>query len=446
MYTAISQCRICGNPELDSLLDLGVQALTGVFPASGDTPVPESPLELVKCRETDPEACGLVQLRHSFQAGEMYGMNYGYRSGLNRSMVDHLQEKARKIKNIVSLSRGDLVLDIGSNDSTLLRAMDEPGLRLVGMDPSGVKFLEHYPPHIQLIPDFFSAGRFRKEFGRQSAKVVTSIAMFYDLDAPLEFVRQVHEVLADDGVWVFEQSYLPAMLANTSYDTVCHEHLEYYALKQIRWMLERTGFTMLDVEFNSVNGGSFSVTAAKTTAPHTRNEAAVQQCLRDEEALGLAGREIYDQFHDRVFEHRNELLRFLRDARADGERIFGYGASTKGNVILQFCGITAEELPCVAEVNPDKFGACTPGSRIPIVAEADARAMSPSGFLVLPWHFRDNIVAREGRFLAGGGRLIFPLPRIEVISEEGASRGVQRAGWSLSGPTTGSQGLPGCRN
>jgi SAM-dependent methyltransferase len=436
MYKTITQCRVCGNTELDSLLNLGMQALTGVFPTERDAPVPSGPLELVKCREEGPETCGLVQLRDSFQAGDMYGMNYGYRSGLNRSMVDHLQGKARKIKDIISLSSGDLVLDIGSNDSTLLRAMDEPGVRLVGMDPSGIKFRQYYPANAQLIPDFFSADRFRKEFGRQSAKVVTSIAMFYDLDAPLEFVRQVYEVLADDGIWVFEQSYLPFMLANTSYDTMCHEHLEYYALKQVQWMLERVGFVVLDVEFNNINGGSFSVTAAKAAASYRRNEAAVQQCIREEEKLGLSGMEIYRKFHDRVFQHRDELLSFLRAACANGERILGYGASTKGNVILQFCGITVNELACIAEVNPDKFGAFAPGTLIPIISEDEARAMNPGGFLVLPWHFRDNIVARETQFLASGGRLIFPLPRIEVISEESVSRGVQWAGWNLFSPAS----------
>jgi hypothetical protein len=166
------------------------------------------------------------------------------------------------------------------------------------------------------------------------------------------------------------------------------------------------------------------VTAAKTASPYSRNEAAVQQCIRDEEELGLGSIEIYRRFQERVFQHRGELLHFLREARAHDERILGYGASTKGNVILQFCGITTNELPCIAEVNPDKFGAFTPGTHIPIVSEEQARAMSPSGFLVLPWHFRENIIAREAQFLAKGGRLIFPLPRIEVISEESASRGV----------------------
>jgi hypothetical protein len=330
-------------------------------------------------------------------------------------MVNHLQRKANQIKSAISLAPSDLILDIGSNDGTLLRAMDGPGLRLVGMDPVGVKFRQYYPPNAQLIPDFFSAARFRKELGQQSARVVTSIAMFYDLESPLEFMRQVYEVLSEDGVWVFEQSYLPAMLASVSYDTICHEHLEYYALKQILWMLDRVGFRAVDVELNDVNGGSFSITAAKKSARYEGNETAIRDIVREEQRVELSGTDIYKKFRERVYRQRGELRQFLRKARQEGERIFGYGASTKGNVLLQFCGITAEELPCIAEVNTDKFGAFTPGTRIPIVSEHAARSMNPSGFMVLPWHFRDNIVARERGFLAAGGKLIFPLPKLEVV-------------------------------
>jgi NDP-4-keto-2,6-dideoxyhexose 3-C-methyltransferase len=398
------------------VLDLGMQALTGLFPREGDTDLPVSPLELIKCRDdASGKTCGLVQLKQSFQPDAMYGMNYGYRSGLNRSMVEHLQAKANNIKSRISLAPGDVILDIGSNDSTLLRALDGPGLRLVGMDPTGIKFQQYYPPHIQLISDFFSASRFRREFGLDLARVVTSIAMFYDLDAPLEFVRQVYEVLSEDGIWVFEQSHLPAMLARNSYDTICHEHAEYYALKQIVWMLDQAGFTVLDVELNDINGGSFSVTAAKKTAGYPGNDSVVGQLIREEERIGLGGTEIYAQFRERVFQQRAELQAFLHQAGKNGEKIFGYGASTKGNVLLQFCGLTAEELPCIAEVNSDKFGSFTPGTRIPIVSEEEARSRHPDAFLVLPWHFREPIIARESRFLAGGGKLIFPLPNLEVV-------------------------------
>jgi len=415
MYKTISQCRICANEQLDTVLYLGVQALTGAFPRDRNTPVSVAPLELVKCRADDAgETCGLVQLRHSFKASEMYGMNYGYRSGLNQFMVRHLQNLAAKIKSIVHLSPGDLVLDIGSNDGTLLRAMDEPGLRLAGMDPTGVKFHRYYPPHVQLIPEFFSVDRFRRELGRDNARVVTSIAMFYDLESPLNFMGQIREILAIDGIWLFEQSYLPTMLARNSYDTACHEHLEYYAMKQILWMADRNGLRIIDVELNDINGGSFCVVACRQEAPYSQNDAAIARLLREERDSGVDSTTIYHEFSDRVFRHRDQVSRFFSEARKNGQRILGYGASTKGNVILQFCGITSEDLPCIADVNADKFGSFTPGSLIPITSEEEARAMNPSAFFVLPWHFHDTIIEREDRFLAAGGKLIFPLPSLEV--------------------------------
>ena len=416
MYREVSHCRICGNSKLEPILDLGMQALTGIFPKAADQCVPAAPLQLVKCSEAvGQDPCGLVQLKHSVQGEAMYGANYGYRSGLNRSMVDHLEEKARAVRSVRPLVAGDVVLDIGSNDGTLLRAFDAPGIELLGMDPTGEKFRDWYPPHIQLVSDFFSAAAFHKIYGSRKAAVVTSIAMFYDLECPLEFMRQVAEVLGPDGIWVFEQSYMPVMLAKTSYDTICHEHLEYYRLKQIQWMCQRAGLKIVDVEFNHSNGGSFSVTAAKESAPFRANEARVNSVLREEENGGHSGRAVYEEFSQHVFRHRDRLCGFLDQAERDGERIIGYGASTKGNVILQLCDITSRQLPFIAEVNPDKFGAFTPGTRIPIISEAEARAMRPDGFMVLPWHFRDTIVSREHTYLSEGGKLIFPLPDIDVV-------------------------------
>lgn len=415
MYRAVSECRICGNTDLISVLDLGQQALTGVFPARVEDSIPIGPLELVKCNDADGrDACGLVQLRHSYEVSLIYGNNYGYRSGLNQSMVDHLNNKAKAIKKIVQLAANDLALDIGSNDGTLLRAMSEPGVDLIGMDPSGSKFKEFYPERAQLIADFFSAARFQKEFGKRRAKVVTSIAMFYDLEAPMQFMRDIHDVLADDGVWVFEQSYLPQMLAMNSYDTVCHEHLEYYGLKQILWMCQRVGFKVLNVELNNVNGGSFSVMVAKKDSAHQQNAVAIKEILDSEAAWKLDTLPVYQEFRDRSFAHRDALLDQLAELERQGQRVLGYGASTKGNVILQFCGITPKMIPAIAEVNPDKFGCFTPKTLIPIVSEAKARALKPDVFLVLPWHFRGNIIGREEKFLSEGGRLLFPLPAIEI--------------------------------
>ena len=258
MYTALHACRICANPSLTTFLDLGEQVLTGVFPKTREQAITRGPLQLVKCM--GEEACGLVQLAHSYDLGEMYGDNYGYRSGLNASMVEHLYAKVARIRAAIELRPGDLVVDIGSNDGTTLGAYPSD-LTLVGVDPTGAKFREFYRPHVHLIPDFFSAQCVLTAFPGKRAKVVTSFSMFYDLEAPMDFMRQVFEVLDEGGIWVFEQSYLATMLDKNSYDTACHEHLEYYALAQIKWMADRVGFKIVDVELNEVNGGSFSVVA-----------------------------------------------------------------------------------------------------------------------------------------------------------------------------------------
>jgi hypothetical protein len=367
----------------------------------------------VKCE--GKQACGGVQLRHSYPLTEVFGASYGYRSGLNQSMVTHLQRKVGELQGRVGgLAAGDLVMDIGSNDGTLLGSYPETVTRL-GIDPNAAKFLEFYRPGIEVIPNFFSAAEFRGRCGTRKAKIITSIAMFYDLEAPQSFVEDVASVLADDGIWHFEQSYLPAMLAASAYDTVCHEHLEYYCLKQVQWMMDRGGFKLIDVELNDTNGGSFAVTVAKANSPHAPNSAAIEHILRQEEKAGLDTLAPYAQFRKRVWKHREDLLGVLTKLHDEGATVLGYGASTKGNVILQFCGLTTALLPCIAEVNPDKFGRFTPGTHIPIVSEAEAHSMKPDYFLVLPWHFRENLIQREAAFLKRGGKMIFPLPSIEII-------------------------------
>lgn len=231
-----------------TVLDLGTQALTGVFPKPGEF-VTSVPLRLVWCSD-----CTLLQLSSSCDPDEMYGDNYGYRSGLNKSMVAHLQNKARSLET--GLSEGDVVIDIGSNDGTLLASYQTEGLQKIGIDPTGKKFAEFYPEDVQLIPEFFSG-----ELELPKAKVITSVAMFYDLQSPVEFAKQVASILHDDGVWHLEQSYMPSMLRSTSYDTICHEHLEYYSLASIERVLFQAGLEVLDVRFNQINGGSFAITA-----------------------------------------------------------------------------------------------------------------------------------------------------------------------------------------
>ena len=408
-YERLSKCRISGSKNLVSVLQLGHQELTGVFPKKIDDPVTEGPLELVWCPDS-----GLLQLAHSFDASEMYGDNYGYRSGLNQSMVRHLTQKIHSLEKRADLKPGDIVLDIGSNDATSLKAYTTPGLKRYGIDPTGEKFRQYYPDDVQLVPDFFSAANYRK-LSDKPASIVTSIAMFYDLDDPIAFARDISSILAPNGIWHFEQSYMPAMLRTVSYDTICHEHLEYYSLGVVQKILEAADMKVVDVQMNAINGGSFAVTAARKTATVPVNSAVIDWLLGQEERMGLHTPAPYREFEERVFRHRADLVRLLKALRDDGKTVLGYGASTKGNVTLQFCGITANELPAIAEVNTEKFGCYTPGSRIPIVSEAEARAMNPDYFLVLPWHFKEGILQREQEFISRGGKLIFPFPEIEII-------------------------------
>lgn len=406
----LKSCRVSGSSNLISVLSLGNQALTGVFPKDTSEDITVGPLELVWCPDS-----GLLQLRHSYDLSEMYGTNYGYRSGLNQTMVQHLQNKVAYLNRLRPLVEGDVVLDIGSNDATLLSAYQTSGVNRLGIDPTGIKFSQYYSNGIDLIPDFFSAEAYRSKFKNKQAKIITSIAMFYDLERPGDFVADIAEILDTEGVWHFEQSYMPTMLRMNAYDTVCHEHLEYYSLYVVKKLVEQHDLKVIDVQMNAVNGGSFAVTVARQESNLKPNDPVIDWLLGQEDRLGLHTPRPYRDFEERVFRHRDDLVRLIKSLRADNKRIVGYGASTKGNVLLQFCGFDSEDIECIAEVNADKFGAYTPGTHIPILSEAEVRAIQPDYMLVLPWHFRDSIIRREAEYLASGGKLIFPMPEIEII-------------------------------
>ncbi|WP_372716826.1 class I SAM-dependent methyltransferase [Immundisolibacter sp.] len=409
---AINECRISGSQHLISVLNLGTQCLTGVFPRSPDRTVTSGPLELVWCPDS-----GLLQLKHSYSLLEMYGENYGYRSGLNASMVAHLKGKVRGLERKHPLRAGDWVLDIGSNDGTLLNAYSTPNIRRVGMDPTAGKFQTFYDSGIEIGTEFFSANGFLRLSGGRKANVVTSVAMFYDLEDPNAFIQDIKTILAPSGIWHFEQSYMPSMLRTNAYDTVCHEHLEYYSLQVIKNLLDRNGMRIVNVQMNGVNGGSIAVSACHDKSEIPSVDPIIDWILQQEERLELNSTKPYRQFEDRVFRHRVDLQRLVQTLVTDGKRVLGYGASTKGNVLLQFCQFGPQHIPAIAEVNAEKFGAYTPGTLIPIISETEARAMCPDYFLVLPWHFKSAIIQREADYLASGGKLIFPLPEIEIVGD-----------------------------
>lgn len=398
MHHPLTKCRVCYTADLEPVLDLGIQAMTGIFPkdAGDDYALERGPLALVRCAE-----CGLVQLSVTYDLKEMYGDNYGYRSGLNASMVRHLESKAWDLQVMRPLKVNDVVLDIGSNDGTFLNFFPKNAAR-IGFDPTVAKFSKYYDLSVQRFPEFFSAEMFRARIGLRKAKIVTSISMFYDLPDPVSFADDVASVLADDGIWHLEQSYLPAMLDAGSYDTVCHEHLEYYGLKQLKAILGGAGLKILDVQFNGVNGGSFAVTAGRG-----EESPELPWLLHNEEMSTTKA--AWSYFRDRAKRHRDELPVRLHELKNQGRRVLGRGASTKGNVLLQYCGIGPDLLPAIAEVNPDKFGHLTPGSRIPIISEDAPMAKAAEVFMVLPWHFRQSFMMRATT------PLLFPLPEIALI-------------------------------
>lgn len=411
MYQEITKCRVCGGNELNSIMSLGTQHFTGVFPKNKQDQVMKGPVDLVKC--VVPGGCGLVQLKQSYDINQMYGENYGYRSGLNESMVQHLHAKVEKIISYQLLRDNDLIVDIGSNDATTLKAYGKGLYDLVGIDPTGSKFLKYYDDHIDLISDFFSADIFKAHYGSRKAKVITSFSMFYDLEAPVSFAKDIEVILEDDGIWVFEQSYMPTMLEKNSFDTICHEHLLFYSLKQIIWILNKANLEVIDVEFNDINGGSFSVVAAKKSSKLEKNAENIDRILMFEESLGLSGTVVYEKFVKRVDQSCVDLLNFIDQAQKKGKRIAALGASTKGNVLLQYYGINSEMIYAVGEINEDKFGSYTPGSLIPIISEQELLSSNPDYIIILPWHFRkffENLSSLKGR------SLVFPLPELEIVN------------------------------
>lgn len=409
-YTECHSCRISGKDDLLQVVDIGSQYLSGVFPKDISSPITKGPLQLKIGIES-----GLLQLAHSYDLNEMYGDSYGYRSGLNESMVNHLHEKRERLCKQFEMDSPKVAIDIGSNDGTLLNSYADDWTR-VGVDPSSKKYKGFYKPEIHRYESFFdsrSAEEIKDKHG--TADIVTSIAMFYDLEKPREFVKDIKGLLKKDGIWHFEQSYMPAMLRTNAYDTICHEHLEYYSLEVVANMLSSEGLKVVDVELNAINGGSFAITAARKESKWIPNSPIINWLLRQERAQQLKSPAPYRKFEDGIYRHREALRSLVKDLKEDGKRVCGYGASTKGNTLLQLCGLGTNEIDCIADVNPDKYGCYTPGTAIPIVSEEQCRELGPDYFLVLPWHFREGILKREHEFRKNGGKFIFPLPEIEII-------------------------------
>lgn len=401
----IGKCRGCGGTGLRLMLDLGDLAFTGWFPRPEDAGnVPYGPIEILKC-----DTCTLVQLAHNFSLPMLYGMNYGYRSGLNESMVRHLRDVVMRARAMRTIMPGDVVVDIGGNDGTLVGNFPE-GVKLINIDPTLVKFGKYNRADVVQVAQPFTAEAALRASGGKLAGLVFSIAMFYDLTSPVEFAKQVKSILSPEGLWVCEVACLPMQLANNAFDGFCHEHLEYYSIESLLAVARMAGLRAVDLEVNDVNGGSMRVTFC-------REEAAQASGVDFAEAIAIERRQAqlhidatWNEVRERV-QQVCEVVRFtLEHLRNTGRKVAGLGASTKGNVLLQVAKVGKDLLPQIGEVNEDKFGCVTPVGEIPIVPEGSVMEQKPDALVVLPWHFSKSMIERHKEYLQSGGALFFPLP------------------------------------
>jgi SAM-dependent methyltransferase len=417
--TVRQTCRLCGSHSLTPVVDLGEQMLASAFVSEHNQdriPTRKVPLELVRCNpQLDERACGLVQLRHSFPPDLMYA-EYWYLSGVNQTMRDALAQISGRATELAELAAGDVVVDIGCNDGTLLHSYRVAGIDRVGFDPAQ-NLLGRAEDQFLRVPTYFNAASYRAVRGTKQAKVVTSIAMFYDLEEPDRFTAEVAEILDDRGIWILQMADLPNMLRFNMFDNICHEHLCYYHLAPLEILFRRHGLQLVDVELNYVNGSSYRLYIRKANGPGPTADARARIAkLRFEEFnLAMDTPAPFDTFKRNIERNKHDLLFFLDQAKQQGKTVLVYGASTKGNVLLQYCGIGPSLVPYAADRNPMKWGAKTLGSNIPIISEEDARVMKPDYFLVLPYHFLDEMLVRERAFVERGGKFIVPVPAVKVV-------------------------------
>lgn len=413
-------CRVCGSPHLSKVIDLGEQFLQNMFvkPDMPHPPTRKIPMIILRCDPTrDEKACGLLQLAHSVPPAILYS-SYWYRSGTNNTMKNHLKNIAEEASLIVPKKRAT-VLDIGCNDGTLL-SFYPSRYKKFGIDPSNA-IEEVKLKNTTLVKDVFPSIELEQRSQEVRFDIITSIAMFYDLDNPVDFARHVKTHLSSKGLWIFEMYYMPNMLRQNCYDTICHEHLEYYSLAVIEYILRESGMKLIKANLNNINGGSIRCYATPLdnfSFNNYEDTRLINNLRKKEFDLELDTDKPYKTFQKKIFKLKKELYTLLSKLKKQGKRIHTYGASTKGNTILQFCHIDNSIIEYAADRNPAKYGATTLGTNIPIISEEQSRAMNPDYYLVLPWSFRDEFLTREKKILDRGVGMIFPFPRIEIVKKK----------------------------
>jgi len=416
------KCRLSGKETVE-VFNLGKLQMSD-FAKDGETPrTGVYDLNLRLCTES-----GLLQLETIIPPEEMYG-KYWYRSGINDTMKKKLKDVADSCINSIETKEGDVFLDIACNDGTMFDYIPDHMIK-VGIDPADDSFLiESSKKADSVVQDFFSADVYRKnKYANKKPKIITTIAMFYDLDNPQPFVDDVHEIIDNDGLWVLQLSYTPLMLQQLAFDNICHEHICYYSLSSIKYLMDRSGFDIVDCKLNDVNGGSFRVYIMKKTADKTkfRNQQQrdvssfrVNSILEYEKSLKLDNPETYIDFYEKICKLRSDTVNFIKSEKIKGKRIAGYGASTKGNTLLQWYGLDHTHIDYIAERSSYKYGLKTAGTNIPIIPESEMRKDQPDYLLLLPWHFIDEFIDREKDYLARGGSFIVPCPKFLIHPDRG---------------------------
>ena len=397
----MNSCRICGH-KLDVKIDLGFQSLTGYFMNTSDE-VKKENLRLAKCSNVN---CNVFQLYDMYNIEDYYGKDYGYESALNKSMIDHLKELIKNIKNIkFEINKW---VDIGCNDGTLLSNVNIENCELIGVDPTAINFLDFYKNNdIKVHTEFYGGDNKNILQDCNEADVITSIAMFYDVIDPNSFIKQVSTNLSDKGIWVLELSYFPRLIENNAFDSICHEHIFYYKLEDIYKMLKKNNLEIIDANINDINGSSIEIIVSKLGVYQSKT-AKINEILQNEQENNYD--EMLDKLAKNIKKIAIEVKNIINDANLNGRNVYCLGASTKGNVLLQYFGLTSNEIKYIGEVNKKKFGKVTPGSNIPIVNEDDIIGDKNGLFIVLPWHFRENFIENTKY---DGLELLFPFPEIE---------------------------------
>lgn len=414
--TRIEKCRVCGNTDLIPCIDIGEQYLSSVFPTDLNyrKSAARYPLDLVLCgRKDDGSTCGLLQLGHRLDLRSMYDA-YPYTSSTNSSMAGILKDVADSGQALNNLEAGDVILDIGGNDGTLLSFFKDVNGTLISIDPAqNIKPLLSQHNYVA-VRNFFSKKAFAS-VSEKKAKLIFSIAMFYHLDDPMTLVRDVAECLADDGVWIIQMAYLPAMIRTNMYDNIVHEHAGYYAAQHMKWIMEQVGLEVFDVLENDVYGGSFRVFVKKKGCRRFPATQRYLGTLERELREGLFDPATYHAFMTRVEKTRDDLCALLKKVKREGKMVWIYGASTKGNTILQYCGLGHEDIAAAADSNPFKFGKYIIGADIRIKDETEMRAARPDYLLALPYSFVDGFMKREADLVATGTKFIVPLPDVKIL-------------------------------